>query len=63
MDGNPEIQRVALHTAILLEAPEGILAEMHRKRPFLVSRMAVHGTIPATLRTAAARMTRQIQVL
>jgi hypothetical protein len=64
MDGSPEIKRVALRTAVLLkEASESIFAEMHRKRPFLVPRMAVHGTVPAPLRTTAAQMTQQIQML
>jgi hypothetical protein len=62
MDGSPEIQRVAVYTAVLLEAPKNILAQLDRKGPFLVPRMAVHGTGTATLRTGAAQMMQQIQM-
>jgi hypothetical protein len=54
MHGSPEIKRVALHTAILLEASKSILAQVDRKGPFLIRRMAVHRTAPATLRTRFA---------
>ncbi len=63
MDGSPEIERVALHTAILLEASKNILAQMDPKGPFLIPRMAVHSTAPATLRTAAVQIVQQIQML
>jgi hypothetical protein len=63
MDGSPEIERVALHTAVLLEASKRILAQVDRKGPFLIRRMAVHRTAPATLRTAAAQMMQYIQML
>jgi hypothetical protein len=36
---------------------------MPRKGPFLVPRLAAHGTVPAPLRTTAAQMTQQIQIL
>ena len=63
VDGCPEIQRVALHPAVLLEAPKNVLAEVDRKGPFLIPRMAVHRTATAALRTAAAQMMQQIQML
>jgi hypothetical protein len=63
MDGRPEIKRVALHTAVLLEASKSILAQVDRKGPFLIRRMAVHRTAPTTLRTAAAQVTQHIEML
>ena len=61
MNGSPEIDRVALHSAILLEASKSILAQVDRKGPFPIRRMAVHRTTPATLETAAAKMMQQIR--
>jgi hypothetical protein len=42
MDNIPKIKRIALRTAISLEASECVLAEMDRKRPLLILRIAVH---------------------
>jgi hypothetical protein len=56
MDGSPKIKRVALRTAIFLEASECVLAEMDRKRPLLIPSMAVHRTATAALRAATAQL-------
>jgi len=54
VDSRPEIERFALHTAILLEVSKSILAEMDRKGPLLIRRIAEHWTATAALRAAAA---------
>ena len=56
MDGRPEIQRVALDSAIRVEAAKRVLAQMDREGPLPVRGVAVHRAGTAALLATAAQL-------
>src|SRR5439155_17257033 len=62
MNGRPEIQDIAVHGAIRLEALKDVLSQMNRERSLAILGLSVHRARSTPLRATAAQVLEQTEV-